>query len=938
MTKASFQTLLLLALFILLNISGFAQTKIEGIAIDTAHNNVLRSATVSVYEKGNKSVDKITLTDTYGKFTINDLGFNKTYLLELRYQGFKKALLEFILKKDESKNFGKIHMDFVENELEEVEVLPPVRMNGDTLEFNADAFKLDSNAVVEDLLRKLPGIVVWGDGSLTYNGKEIPNILVNGKEFFGSSKAIVLQNLAKDAVQKLQIYDKRDEKEKKENPHNVALEMNVTLKKGKEKMYFGSLSYGRGTSERYQQHANFNLSTGKSQYTLAYSGNNSNKYLQSTDHLLKNTSFKGVGINADFDSDFLSTGINNQHVLSGRYQYDIVGTNQVNRKHLLTSNVLSRWDNTVNKDHSTTSFLSDDNAVNNQRTNDNESHNKRRSLIAALNYTNTGGKVSNRFTNLTADADFEHSSNLDNSVIRNEYNYTNEHAQNTVQNNGEYRKNRLSYNTNIDLYDVNSSPTMSVRTKNRNSFGELLSYKLKWSGSASETQQFNEMRSAYMNADKPELNRQDHRTYDKSLKEFSQNINLSVRYLDWTFANNLSFYHTTTNDNVVNLVADQSQVNLDLTHLSRFNQLQYEPNLEKSFRLKSHYLQGRSSSFMSLILGAGLRFYKAENRSTLGYRNLEQTFTTFLPQVRLSRYYSKSSQYNINSSLTLNYDEEYPNLDQLRPIYDNSNVAYRFFGATQLKKTQRAKATFMTSFNEQRQNGYSGNISLSYTQYRQGLTDSILFKEGQQQRYLVQIATPMPLLAVNGYLNKNYPLSKTQALNFQFDVSLNWGNKIQFIDAIKQEMGTNSQNISLKSYYTILDRYQIGWINGLNRYARHNKLSEKNNDYISNYWTSGLSMSYSLSKRWQLNSNGTSRLSSANNYKDHAFIWNMNTTYRLLPGNNLELKLSAYDLLKENKGLYINNGLTEFTQGYRNNLTQYFMLSFTYFPRKFGFK
>jgi hypothetical protein len=99
-----------------------------------------------------------------------------------------------------------------------------------------------------------------------------------------------------------------------------------------------------------------------------------------------------------------------------------------------------------------------------------------------------------------------------------------------------------------------------------------------------------------------------------------------------------------------------------------------------------------------------------------------------------------------------------------------------------------------------------------------------------------------------------------------------------------------------------------------------------------------LSMSYSLSKRWQLNSNGTSRLSSANNYKDHAFIWNMNTTYRLLPGNNLELKLSAYDLLKENKGLYINNGLTEFTQGYRNNLTQYFMLSFTYFPRKFGFK
>lgn len=112
------------------------------------------------------------------------------------------------------------------------------------------------------------------------------------------------------------------------------------------------------------------------------------------------------------------------------------------------------------------------------------------------------------------------------------------------------------------------------------------------------------------------------------------------------------------------------------------------------------------------------------------------------------------------------------------------------------------------------------------------------------------------------------------------------------------------------------------------------KLFELDNNGVSKIYQ----FVFPLKKRWQLNSNGTSRLSSANNYKDHAFIWNMNTTYRLLPGNNLELKLSAYDLLKKNKGLYINNGLTEFSQGYRNNLTQYFMLSLTYFPRKFGFK
>jgi len=170
----------------------------------------------------------------------------------------------------------------------------------------------------------------------------------------------------------------------------------------------------------------------------------------------------------------------------------------------------------------------------------------------------------------------------------------------------------------------------------------------------------------------------------------------------------------------------------------------------------------------------------------------------------------------------------------------------------------------------------------------------------------------------------------------RLNTSINLGNKFQYIDQEKQEMITNGQNIQLNTYYTLIDRYQIGWTNSWNRYSRHNKLVNSNNDYVSNFWSSGLSMSYSLTKRWQINSNATSRLSTSRGYKDHALIWNANTSYRIMKGNNLEIKLATYDLLKENKGLYVNNGLTEFTQGYRNNLTQYVMLSLSYFPRKFG--
>lgn len=127
----------------------------------------------------------------------------------------------------------------------------------------------------------------------------------------------------------------------------------------------------------------------------------------------------------------------------------------------------------------------------------------------------------------------------------------------------------------------------------------------------------------------------------------------------------------------------------------------------------------------------------------------------------------------------------------------------------------------------------------------------------------------------------------------------------------------------------------VGWINNWNRYGRKDRFSA-NNTYRSTFLNSGLSLSYALTKRWNINTNASGRFTSSTYGSDEALIWNANTAYRLTKGNNLELKFAAYDLLRQDKGIYFTNGLTEFTTGYRNNLTQYFMLSIAYFPRKFG--
>jgi len=334
-------------LFALLSQSVFGQTRVQGYLADSTHNIVLRSASVSVYEQDKKTVERVALTDRFGKFTVDQLPHGKTYRLEFTHQGYEKLTREVSLAKDQKLDLGKLYLQYRATEIEEIVVLPPVRMNGDTIEFNADAFQLDTNAVIEDLIHKLPGMILWGDGKITYNGREIPTVLVNGKEFFGSDRSIALQNIAKEAVKKIQVYDTRDKLSQKQRPLDPQYEMNVALKEGKEKMVFGNATVGAGTDKRLESYLNMNYADKWTQSSLGYTANNTNKKLNSLDQLLKNTTYKGASIHADYQSDFNRTGVNRQNALAARYARDFLGTNETNRKNILTAHVFSNRDRDI---------------------------------------------------------------------------------------------------------------------------------------------------------------------------------------------------------------------------------------------------------------------------------------------------------------------------------------------------------------------------------------------------------------------------------------------------------------------------------------------------------------------------------------------------------------------------------------------------------------
>jgi hypothetical protein len=117
-------------------------------------------------------------------------------------------------------------------------------MNNDTLEFNTENFKTQPNAVVEDLLKKLPGVVVDADGTVRVNGQKINRVLVNGKEFFTGDPKLATKNLDADAVDKVQVFDKKSDRAAFTGVDDGQSEkaINLKLKKDRNKSLFGKVS------------------------------------------------------------------------------------------------------------------------------------------------------------------------------------------------------------------------------------------------------------------------------------------------------------------------------------------------------------------------------------------------------------------------------------------------------------------------------------------------------------------------------------------------------------------------------------------------------------------------------------------------------------------------------------------------------------------------
>ncbi len=272
---------LLLLAFAFACFSAAAQNRItlNGKVVDAASQLPLEAATVYLSAVADSTMVDYTITDKNGNFSLVTQKPSKPVVLIVSYSGFEECRIE---EKDlTSKDFGTIRLNDAPIALGEVVVTseaPPVRIKNDTLEFNASSFKLRPDANVEALLKQLPGVEIDADGKITVNGKEVNQILVNGKPFFDKDGKIALQNLPSEIISKVQVTDLKTKKEELSGKAASSNDssINLTIDEDKNKGLFGKFMGGYGTDERYESSLLVNYFKGNRKISVLGSSNNIN--------------------------------------------------------------------------------------------------------------------------------------------------------------------------------------------------------------------------------------------------------------------------------------------------------------------------------------------------------------------------------------------------------------------------------------------------------------------------------------------------------------------------------------------------------------------------------------------------------------------------------------------------------------------------------------
>lgn len=275
-----FQSVLII-LFIFCGFSALAQNTgaITGKVISAKDKKPVDFASIAVRNLKDSSVVASGTTNPDGTFSFKSIAPGN-YRIYAAFLGLKTTTKDVKVDKA-SVSAGEISMTDDGLQIEEVQVTAsiPVVVKQDTIEFDAKSIKVRENAVVEDLLKKVPGVEVAKDGSVKAQGETITKVKIDGKEFFGNDPLLATKNLPADMVDKIQVIDELSDQAQFTGIDDGSRTkiLNITTKSGMKKGYFGNSTLGYGSDDRYDASLNVNKFNNDQQLSFVGQFNNINK-------------------------------------------------------------------------------------------------------------------------------------------------------------------------------------------------------------------------------------------------------------------------------------------------------------------------------------------------------------------------------------------------------------------------------------------------------------------------------------------------------------------------------------------------------------------------------------------------------------------------------------------------------------------------------------
>jgi hypothetical protein len=244
---------------------------VKGTVADTLNIAPLSYSSVVLIRAKDSVISTFGRAKPDGSFELHVTEQGK-YVLQVSFPGFADFVDDVTIKNSIT-DMGIIPMISKEHLLHEfvlTQQIAAIKIKGDTTEYMADSFKTKDNANVESLLKKLPGIQIDKNGQITAQGETVQKILVDGEEFFSDDPKVVTQGLQANAVNKVQVYDKKSDQAMFTgiDDGQKTKTINLELKESKKKGYFGKADVGGGTDGYFQDQGMLNSFKGKRQLSV----------------------------------------------------------------------------------------------------------------------------------------------------------------------------------------------------------------------------------------------------------------------------------------------------------------------------------------------------------------------------------------------------------------------------------------------------------------------------------------------------------------------------------------------------------------------------------------------------------------------------------------------------------------------------------------------